>query len=136
MQLLPEDIVRKIISYSYLPQPKELLEDIRDFSSTLNKVGNVYYNRWVIDEGESEPEDRNWLANDIIRYITHDNDRIAWLFQSKILCRQLLINTLIESQRHVYMFDKMSAEHELRRYWGLMIPKERHEMMCQFATDW
>ena len=135
IKLLPEDILYKIISYSYSPQPKELLEDIRDYSSTLNTVGNVYYNRWILDVGESVPEDRNWLVNDIIRYITRDDDRGAWLLQSQILCRQLLIHDMIQARRHMYILDKMSAEHELRRDWGLMIPKERHEMMSQFAED-
>ena len=133
---LPEDIIQKIISYSYSPQPKDLLEDIRDYSHTLNFVGNIYHHRWIIEEGESEPEDRNWLANDIIRYISRDDIRGAWLCQDLILRRLFLINDLLQSQRYGYVLDKMSAEQELRRYWGLMLPKERHEMIDRFAMGW
>ena len=133
---LPEDIIQKIISYSYSPQPKTLLEDIRDYSHTLNFVGNIYYHRWIIEEGESEPEDRNWLANDIIRYISRGDIRAAWLCQDHILRRLFLINDLLQSQRYGYVLDKMSAEQELRRYWGLMLPKERHEMIDQFVMGW
>jgi len=133
---LPEDIIQKIISYSYSPQPKTLLEDIRDYSHTLNFVGNIYYHRWIIEEGESEPEDRNWLANDIIRYISRGDIRGAWLCQDFILRRLFLINDLLQSQRYGYVLDKMSAEQELRRYWGLMLPKERHEMIDRYVMGW
>ena len=136
IKLLPDDIIQKIISYSYSPQPKKLLADIRDYTHTLNFVGYIYYNRWIIDEGESEPEDRNWLANDIIRYISCHDDRGTWLCQDHILRRLFLINDLLQSQRYVYILDKMTAEQELRRYWGLMLPKERHEMIDRFAMGW
>ena len=138
IKLLPEDIIQKIISYSYSPQPKGLLEDICNYSNTLNIVGNMYYTRWIIEAGESEPEDRNWLANDIIQYISSDDDRGAWLWlcQDHILRRLYLINDLSKSQRYGYILAKRSAEQELRRYWGLMLLKERHAMMNQFVMDW
>ena len=48
---LPREIVDHILQYTYMPQPLGLLEDIRDYSSTLEMAGNVYYKRWIIVTG-------------------------------------------------------------------------------------
>ena len=45
IKLLPDDIIQKIISYSYSPQPKKLLEDIRDYSHTCYN-GSDIMNEW------------------------------------------------------------------------------------------
>jgi len=141
--LLHEDEIKEIsqiMSTLGTVSPEVVERLFFDFSNalseTLNFVGNIYYHRWIIEEGESEPEDRNWLANDIIRYISRGDIRAAWLCQDFILRRLFLINDLLQSQRYGYVLDKMSAEQELRRYWGLMLPKERHEMIDQFVMGW
>jgi len=40
---LPQDIVRYIIPFTYTLQPQCLLEDIRDYSHSLNKLYSVSY---------------------------------------------------------------------------------------------
>jgi hypothetical protein len=121
-----------------MPQPSVLLEDIRDYSSTLKKAGNIYYNRWIVDMEDQPPEDRNWFANDVTRYLSRNtlhHVQSDMTFQYEVLCRLLLVHDLRQARIHAYIYGKLSSEHELRRYWGLMLPKERHEMICMYAED-
>ena len=135
---LPREIVDHILQYTYMPQPLGLLEDIRDYSSTLEMAGNVYYKRWIIDMEEQPPEDRNWLTNDVIRYLTRD---ALHPFQCDntllydVLQRQVLICDSKQARIHAYIYGKMLSERELRRYWGLMLPRERHEMISMYVED-
>jgi hypothetical protein len=138
IEKLPKEIVRHILQYTYMPQPPGLLEDIRDYSSTLETVGNAYYNRWIADQGEFEPEDRHWLVNDVMRYLTRNPGhplKCDMTVVYKVLQRQLLICDLKQARIHAYIYGTMVSERELRRYWGLMLPEERHEMMSIYVLD-
>jgi hypothetical protein len=53
----------------------------------------------------------------------------------KVLQRQLLICDLKQARIHAYIYGTMVSERELRRYWGLMLPEERHEMMSMYVLD-
>jgi hypothetical protein len=67
---LPFEVVfNHIIPYTYSPQPKILLEDIRNYVYTFNLISSIYYNRWIVFWGEEENEDKFWLCNDIYRFV-------------------------------------------------------------------
>jgi hypothetical protein len=129
-----------------MPQPSELLEDIRDYSSTLETAGNEYYKRWM-DEMEEQPPpvyfsavhfSRQLFVNDVMRYLSRNTLHHAhcdMTFLYEVLRRQLLIRDLKLARIHAYIYGKMSSEHELRRYWGLMLPRERHEMISMYVAD-
>ena len=65
---LPEEIRQQIIPYTYNIQNPQLLDDIRNFISSRNRLLLIYNQRWVTELGEEEPEDKWWIINDIIRF--------------------------------------------------------------------
>ena len=134
LKMLPEEIVNRIIQYTYNPQSAILLEDIRNYSYTLHIIGKVYYERWIIGEHECEPEDRNWLANDIHLFITRD-DALNMTFITDILSRHVRIRNDLHAIRYFTILDRLDTEHELRVYWGLMTPDERQRMMAIYSHD-
>ena len=65
---LPMDIVLRILPYTYNPQTKELLEDIRNNYQTKNELFSLYYQLYIVKNGDEEPEDKHWLDNDLVAY--------------------------------------------------------------------
>ena len=76
LKKLPMDIINKIFSYYYSPQPKELLEDIRNYSKTLKIIERLYYDFWIANwPSEFIPtpgQDKDWLINDLFAYANKD----------------------------------------------------------------
>lgn len=63
-----KDLVDKIYSYIIYPQPKYLLDDIRNLYEVKNKLYEIYTKRY-----SHEPEEiENWIYNDIICYYNDD----------------------------------------------------------------
>lgn len=65
---LPLELTKIILSYTQLLQPDSLLTDIASFYAKKAQFTEIYYNRWVINYGRLEPEDSDWLSNDLISY--------------------------------------------------------------------
>ena len=73
MDELPDDIKLKILSYTYKPQPKILLDDLESFltsKSLLIKMYKVLFG----NEHEGSNAYADWLLNDTISFM---NDYIA-----------------------------------------------------------
>jgi hypothetical protein len=73
VQKLPEHIKLHILSYTYSPQPKYLLLDIKTYVSSHITLHNYYYSvyklRWNIEENY---DTLNWLIHDLIFYSNQD----------------------------------------------------------------
>lgn len=65
---LPNDIINYIIPYTYNFQNKKLLEDIQNYKMVKMILFELYYYWWIDLAGEIEPEDKNWLSNDLVAY--------------------------------------------------------------------
>ena len=63
---LPPEVLTLIIPYTYQPQSRILLEDIRDFHSSRQTALDNYRRYWIEFAGEEIPEDKHWLYNDLI----------------------------------------------------------------------
>lgn len=64
-----KDLVDKIYSYITYPQPQFLLDDIKSFHKTKNKLTYIYNERYT-----HEPEEvDNWIYNDLILFYNEDN---------------------------------------------------------------
>ena len=70
--LLPDELVLKIISYSYSPQSKELCQDVQSYKKTETYLKNIYRKDY-----KDEEEAMGWLSNNICRFL---NDDIATMF--------------------------------------------------------
>jgi len=81
---LPEELKFKIMFYLIEPQPISLLEDIQGYSSSKKEVEELYsnyYRQYMIDF-DLENEDKNWLMNDVMRYLNNDIPTMISLRQS------------------------------------------------------
>ena len=71
MKQLPTDVIIKIFSYYYSPQPKELMRDIRNYTKTFNEISYIYFTYWI----ENLPfpmiidskHDKQWLYKDLLK---------------------------------------------------------------------
>ena len=70
--LLPNELVSKIISYTYSPQSKELCQDVQSYKKTETYLKNIYR-----EDFHDEEEAMGWLANNICRFL---NDDIATMY--------------------------------------------------------
>ena len=57
-----------IIPYTYEPQSEALMRDIRNYRETLQLIRSIYRNFHIITHEEEEPEDQNWLINDLFGF--------------------------------------------------------------------
>ena len=67
---LPLELVYKIMSYILKPQPKELMEDIRNYHFYKDLGLKLYKNKFK--EEENDEEYKNWFTNDIGAYLNED----------------------------------------------------------------
>ena len=73
MKRLPFDVIFfNIIPYTYNLQNKQLLHDIVNYRETKSILLQLYYNFWISQGQHDEPEDKNWLINDIYAYANND----------------------------------------------------------------
>uniref|UniRef100_A0A6C0HYZ9 Uncharacterized protein n=1 Tax=viral metagenome TaxID=1070528 RepID=A0A6C0HYZ9_9ZZZZ len=134
---LPNELVLKIWSYTYSPQPSNLLEDIRDYSSSFDVICYYYFTKLMEDYGNDFLFHTyiNWAIHDIVDYISffkndyeiilNETDYSVWrrCFQCKNM------NTL-ELEGFIYKFEKGSLDNtKLRFLWGLLQPNERKEFI-------
>ena len=97
---LPLELIYKIMSYILKPQPKELMEDIRNYHFYKDLGLKLYKNRF------NEEEYKNWFTNDIGGYLNED----------KAIMNGLVDNELLEF--NVLMFDD-PYQYNLIRNWKL-----------------
>lgn len=142
MKTIPEDIIREIIMpFTYRPQPKELLVDIRSFYTDWNVVDNgyiLYYNYKILRN------DLNNFCSSISHssYIFYDMDMFKgynYDYQSLIIkykkennidkIRPLIYRMMVD---FIWRCDRPKK----RNAWflfGLLTPAERTEFINKFV---
>ena len=137
IQKLPEDVMRYIIPYTYVVQPKELLEDIRSYYVTLKKAKDIYKRYWNVKE-ENEcnccgvpNEDIDWLINDIFGFMNEDvATMIAFVPKfCDLWLRCLRLYSYEQVLEYMKVFEKKSSITQVNMIWGLMKPNERMEFV-------
>ena len=124
MQRIPYDvIVNHIIPYTYMPQSRELLCDIRSFKSDFDLVESVYftqYNEFI-------------LLHDLIKFCNNKKYPVFEIdikFES-ILRRHFIIAKMDEIVRTHYIFIHYHRDmnnhllQKIRILWGLLLPVQR-----------
>jgi hypothetical protein len=128
---LPIEIINLIISYTYNPQNKILLEDIENYSDSKQKVLEIYYYNYIIYLQSLEPEDKNWLINDIIRY-TNENCPTMYGYTDKfynIWYRNHALKTQNDINNHILCIEKKCVNTQINLFWGILNPIERNEIV-------
>ena len=118
MKQLPMDIIMKIFSYYYSPQPKELMRDIRNYTKTFNEISYIYFTYWI----ENLPfpmiihstHDKQWLYKDLMVYQKRGNlkeTNIPFKIQVRIIWAILTPQQRTEfvTERRKIMIDKIYA---------------------------
>jgi len=135
--LLPNEIQYKIISYSNNPQDPRLCEDIKDYYDTLTYLYEYYYSIYIMEWGETEPEDKNWLINDIYGYM-NDYYPICLGYRKRlcdIINRSFVYrywsnrNMRNMIDKFVGSLNKKGVGCEINLLWGLLSPEERNHFI-------
>jgi|UniRef100_A0A6C0D2B2 hypothetical protein len=126
---LPDDIIiNHVIPYTYLPQPKELLLDIRSFTSDLDFVDMNYmtlYNEYI-------------LLHDLIKFCNNKKYPVFDIdvkFEN-IFRRSFYIHKMDESDllHHIFINYHRDMNNNILRktriLWGLLSPIQR----CRFIN--
>jgi hypothetical protein len=135
---LPMDIIiNHIMPYTYKPQYKSLLFDIRSFSKDFTFVEDVYYTEY----------NGSVLICDLIKFC---NNNIAPVYgidmkYEYILKRNYILNVKNHRELVEYIFIKVHrnlnhhTENKIKFIWGLITPPERmrfiHKYIMEYITE-
>ena len=114
---LPTELVNHVLSYSYSFQPKVLLEDIRDFHSSLTFILTHYRSLYLYYLGaNNDGFDKQQLFIHLCSYI-----RLTYP-QSVMyrLCMRININVILEDP---------NDETHIRQVWGIMNVDQRRNFI-------
>jgi hypothetical protein len=131
---LPMDIIiNHIMPYTYKPQYKSLLFDIRSFSKDFTFVEDVYYTEY----------NGSVLICDLIKFC---NNNIATVYgidmkYEYILKRNYILNVKNHRELVEYIFIKVHhnlnhhTENKIKFLWGLMTPPERMRFIYKYIME-
>lgn len=125
---LPLDIILQIIPYTYNVQNNILLQDIINYSKIKSILLQHYFNYWIIQLENIEPEHKNWLLNDIYAYINDDYPTMLGYVDNfyNIFKRNLQLQTNKDVDRYILYLDKKNINSQLNIFIGLLQPNERN----------
>jgi hypothetical protein len=133
-QKLPMDIIiNHIMPYTYTPQFKSLLFDIRSFTADFNFVEDVYYTEY----------NGSVLICDLIKFC---NNNIAPVYgidmkYEYILKRNYQLDRRTHREIVEYIFIKVhsnlnhNTENKIKFLWGLMTPPERMRFIYKYIME-
>jgi hypothetical protein len=137
---LPSEIFDIILSYSYSPQPRELMEDIRHYYKSRNIIFRLYlqkYSRYLIERERPYyyylKETNYWLIHDIFVYSTNNNILLED-YDSKVFTiwkRNPFLNTEDKIIHFVYFLDLFPKSRQINLFWGIFTIEERDEFMSR-----
>jgi len=143
LQTLPREVLNYLIPFTYCPQPKALCQDIRSYHKTINTLTQHYLKKF----GSSDfpgLDATEWLSNDIVRYLNHNNPtvndallqpelRAAALepFYLEVYGRHYLTRHLTPEYMREYIprIDHKLYPRDIKILVGLLRPKERINLM-------
>lgn len=133
---LPIDVIREhILPYTYEPQSQELCEDIRNYYEVSNHLSEKY--QQIYKDGYTN-EDKEWLLNDIERFMNEDKPTMFGYveFYTKFFQRIYMLQNATRDQ--VIEFLKSPKYYpftrEIYRNIGFMKPYERDKLKAFLAT--
>jgi len=138
VQRLPKEVIERIISYTYEFQDKQMLEDIRNFIETRKTILTLYRTFWIDTWDDIEPEDKNWLINDLYAYANNYKasmygyvDNFYNIFKRNFLLKQ---KTDTDIDKSIRIIERSPVNRQINIFLGLFFPKERNDIII-FITN-
>ena len=124
---LPYNIILRIIPYTYNTQSKQLLQDITNYTKIKTQISQLYFDLWIIQRQEPQPEDKNWLLNDIMSYANDDNPTMLGYVDKfyNIFKRMIQLQTNEDVEKYVLLLEKKNVSTQINILLGLLHPNER-----------
>lgn len=120
---------RHIIPYTYLPQSKGLLQDIRNYTQDIKLIEDTYYTRY----------NEFILLTDLLHYhgysynLNYISNSLLALMNRHI---QLKHKDVIDLNNYIITITKSSKrKRNIKFIWGLMTPDERNEFINKYLID-
>jgi len=138
LSLLPNEIISKIISYTYSPQSNQLLEDIKSYHVTKALIDRYYYRYWIQIIRQLRTEDRNWLINDIFLFLNDFKPILFYRYSEKFkqTIRQLyMLRQKKNIEDIINSFDRHPVNFQINTFWGLMNPNDRSHFISKFCSN-
>ena len=140
---LPQELHRHVLSYTYSPQPKDLLDDIRNFHTSLHVIKEIYRCNKTIFAGEDNAPTwvEDWIINDLYGWL-NDDMAVMHGFREKFL--HLIqrnpyysLFTRFTTEEIILLLGMKSGKSELRIFWGLLNPNQRQRFILDrlFVVD-
>lgn len=122
---LPIELIYYIQKFSYNCPPKELLQDIKQFNSSLELLNTYYFNYWLTLDSDTEYLD--WILNDLLCY---SNNYKAMMYSYEELFYNIFMKLkLVNSKNNVINFikyyEKLSVKAQINILWGLFSYDQR-----------
>lgn len=134
IQKLPTDIIQKIIPYTYNLQDKTLLDDIVNYKTTRTRIDELYYNCWIVLVGLEQPNDKDWLINDIFAYANDYKATMNGYVEKfyRIFYRNPRLHNIEEVNQYVEKLERQEVIAQINIFWGLLTPEERNSIIRDF----
>ena len=134
IQNLPIEIIQHIISYTYNFQPQILLVDIRNYIHSKTVLHELYYNFWIVRMGDKQPEDQNWLSNDLMAYSNNYHATMYGYVEAfyRIFQRNIFLKTKRSVDKYAHKLENREVNVEINVMLGLLTPYERTDIITAF----
>ena len=140
IHLLPRDIIRHIIPYTYACQTPELIQDIKSNFTSKQMVSTIYDDRWNYLSQYEDNISKNWLNNDLFRYCNEDNmtmhsyiDRFYDLFSRHVMLQSGAINKCKVNAFIINTDNNVTKQ--INIIWGLLTPAERSDFIATYGAS-
>ena len=124
---LPNEILFKILSYTYEIQDKSMLEDIRNFHKSRQIINAIYVEKWghYINEHHTD-----WIINDIFIFM---NNNIPTMFGYCTKCKDIITrNPFVKNEEKYILYTEIKhVDSQINIFLGLLTSKERNEFISQ-----
>jgi hypothetical protein len=138
MNKLPQELIAKIISYTYSCQNKDLLEDVKSYVGLKQVVLADYYRMWIVEIRSPENQDKNWLANDISLFLNDYEASMNGYTKTYLAAFRRLFklkNKSYEEIVHIsFRLWDIEVNYIINFLWGLLTTEQRHQFIkerCQ-----